>query len=95
MRLKFTESFKEKLNDHIEFIAKDKPTAARKFKSLILNEIREIPHMPYKNRKSIFFDKIDIRDLVVKGYLVVYKINKSKNSIEVFGFTRYEENPFK
>jgi len=33
--------------------------------------------------------------LIYKGYIVVYKINETDNSIEVFGFTKYEENPFK
>lgn len=95
MKLKITRSFKDKLNDQIEYIAKDKPTAARKFKSIVIKRIKEIPNMPYRNRKSIFFDREDIRDLIVKGYIIVYKIDKANNAIEVFGFTKYEEDPFK
>ena len=95
MRLKISKSFKDKLNDQVEFIAKDKPSAARKFKSEIVQRIKEIPQMPYKNRKSIFFDREDIRDLIYKGYIVVYKINEREKTIEVFGFTKYEEDPFK
>jgi len=95
MRLNILRSFKDKLNDQIEFIARDKPSAARKFKSEIIGRIKEIPQMPFKYRKSIFFDRDDIRDLIYKGYIVVYKINETDNSIEVFGFTKYEENPFK
>ena len=78
MRLKISKSFKDKLNDQVEFIAKDKPSAARKFKSEIVQRIKEIPQMPYKNRKSIFFDREDIRDLIYKGYIVVYKIRGKK-----------------
>jgi hypothetical protein len=51
--------------------------------------------MPFKNRKSIFFDRDDIRDLTYKGYIIVYKFNKSEDLIEVFGFTKYQEKPFK
>jgi len=51
--------------------------------------------MPYRSRKSIFFDRDDIRDLTFKGYIVVYKINTAENSIEIFGFAKYQENPFK
>ena len=75
MRLKISKSFKDKLNDQVEFIAKDTPSAARKFKSEIVKRIKEIPQMPYKNIKSIFFDIENIRDLIYKGYIVVYKIN--------------------
>ncbi len=49
--------------------------------------------MPYKNRKSIFFNRNDIRDLIYKGYIVVYKINQTEHSIEVFGFTKFGNNP--
>jgi len=94
MRLKISTSFKDKLSDQVEFIANDKPSAARKFKSEIISRIKDIPQMPYKNRKSIFFDREDIRELIYKGYIVVYKINDEENSIEVFGLTKYEENPF-
>lgn len=50
--------------------------------------------MPYANRKSIFFDREDIRDLVFKGYVIVYKIDDEKKIIDVFGFTKYEDDPF-
>lgn len=95
MKIKITKSFRDKLNDQVEYIAKDKPSAARKFKLLVISEIKSIPKMPYKNRKSIFFERDDIRDLIVKGYLIVYKVNEADGTIEVFGFTKYEDNPFK
>ena len=95
MRLNILTSFKLKLNEQVEFIAKDKPSAARKFKSELIERIKAVTQMPYKNRKSIFFDREDIRELIYKGYIIVYKINDKENAIEVFGFTKYEENPFK
>ena len=95
MRLRISESFTAKLNDQIEFIAKDKPSAARRFKLELIKKVRKIPEMPYKNRKSIFFDREDIRDLIYKGYIIVYKVNQEEKTIEVFGFTKYKDNPFK
>jgi len=94
MKIKIFPSFSEKLKDQVDFIAKDKPAAARKFKSEVLQRIREISKMPLSHRKSIFFDREDIRDLIIKGYVVVYKINKKENAIEIFGFTKYENDPF-
>lgn len=95
MRLRILTSFRDKLNDQVEYIAKDKPAAARKFKREVIKRIKGIPQMPYSNRKSIFFDREDIRDLVFKGYLIVYKINTDNQTIDVFGFTKYENDPFK
>ncbi len=94
MKVRVTKSFRDKLNEQINFIAQDKPAAARKFKSEVLDRIRELSHMPYKNRKSIYFDKDEIRDLIYKGYVVVYKINESKKQIEVFGFAKHQNEPF-
>jgi plasmid stabilization system protein ParE len=95
MKLKFTKGFREKLNAQVDFIAKDKPDTARKFKNDLIAKINEMPGMPFKHRKSIFFDREDIRDLVFKGYVAVYKVNQDLKEIEVFGFTKYQENPFK
>lgn len=94
MKLKITKGFRDKLNAQIDFISKDKPTVARKFKNEIIEKIREIPSIPFKNRKSIFFDRDDIRDLIFKGYILVYRVNQQSKEIEVFGFTKYEQNPF-
>jgi len=37
------------------------------------------------------FDDDTIRDLVFKGYVIVYKIRD--DYIDVFGFTKYQETP--
>ena len=92
MKLKITEGFRDKLNAQITFIAQDKPSAARKFKNDLLEKLRELPTMPFKYRRSIFFDRDEIRDLVFKGYVIVYRVNLEQKEIEVFGFVKYEQN---
>ncbi|HHN47556.1 MAG TPA: type II toxin-antitoxin system RelE/ParE family toxin [Bacteroidales bacterium] len=94
MRLKISKSFRDKLNDQVDFISRDKPTAAIRFKNDLMSISRELPQKPFSNQKSIYFDREDIRDLIYKGYVIAYKINKDKNIIEVFGFTKHEEKPF-
>lgn len=91
MKLEILSSFGDRLNDQVDYISKDKPGAARKFKSDILNRIKDIPDMPYANRKSRFFDNENIRDLVFKGYVIVYLIDDKKGIVTVFGFTKYQE----
>jgi len=95
MNLRILHSFADKLNEQINYIAEDKPGAAKKFKSDILKRIREVPEMPYANRKSIFFDRENIRDLIFKGYIIVYKVDDKNGIITVFGFTKYKDDPFK
>lgn len=95
MKIKFTTEFRDKLNRQIDFIASDKPGAARIFKNELLVRIRSIASMPFSNRRSVFFDDDTIRELVFKGYIVVYKVDKEEKVIKVFGFTKFEENPFR
>lgn len=95
MKLRILKSFRDKLNEQVKYIAKDKPGAARKFKTDVLRRIKEIPSMPYACRRSIFFERDDIRDLIFKGYIVVYKVDESEGVVIVFGFSKYKKEPFK
>ncbi|HCX99929.1 MAG TPA: type II toxin-antitoxin system RelE/ParE family toxin [Bacteroidales bacterium] len=91
MKVLFKESFLKRLENQIEYISSDSPKRARKFKNDLLNRIKEIAENPYRCRKSIYFEDSNIRDLIFKGYTVVFRINA--NQIEVFGFVKYQKNP--
>lgn len=91
MKIKILKSFSLKLADQVEYIAKDKPQAARKFKKDILKSISSISKMPFRNKKSIYFNDDSIRDLTFKGYTIVYRVKEIDELIEVFGFTKYRE----
>ncbi|MCD4790124.1 MAG: type II toxin-antitoxin system RelE/ParE family toxin [Bacteroidales bacterium] len=93
MKIKIKVSFHKRLSRQIEYIAQDSPVRAKKFKNDILSQIKKIYPMPYKHRKSIYFEDDDIRDLIFKGYTIVYRINKEENVIEVFGFVKYQKKP--
>ncbi len=53
--------------------------------------IKDIPNNPLWHRKSIYFDTKEIRDLIFKGYTIVFRI--TKNQIEIFGFVKYKNSP--
>jgi plasmid stabilization system protein ParE len=88
MKIEFTHSFIIKLDTQIEFIAKDKPSAARKFKKEILDECKSLADTPHRCRKSIHFEDESIRDMVFKGYTAIYKVFDEK--IVFFALTKYE-----
>jgi plasmid stabilization system protein ParE len=90
MKIDLKESFLKRLGNQIDFIAKNNPQNARKFKNNLLNRIKEIPSNPYKFRKSIYYEDEKIRDLIYKGYTIVFRINDKV--IEVFGFVKYRNN---
>ncbi|EIQ8939771.1 type II toxin-antitoxin system RelE/ParE family toxin, partial [Campylobacter jejuni] len=51
---------------------------------------KNLSFMPYKNRKPLSFDNENIRDLIFKGYIIPYLIDKSKNEIVILGI--YKSN---
>ncbi len=92
MKIVFKDTFVNRLASQLEYIAFDSPERARKFKSDLFVRIKEIPNNPFRFRKSIYFKDENIRDLVFKGYTIVFRINE--NSIEVFGFVKFQNKPY-
>lgn len=91
MKIVFKDTFYYRLENQIEYISLDSPARARKFKSDLLKRIKEIVTNPYRYRKSIYFEEETIRDLIFKGYTIVFRING--NNIEIFGFVKFQNAP--
>ena len=80
-----------KLQSIMEYIAQDSLNQALKFQVDLDETIDDIPNMPFKYKKSIYFNDKNIRDLVFKGYVVPYKIDTAKNQIIIIGMNKYME----
>ena len=74
----------------MRFISYDSKNRALAFKNKLDNQISNILDMPYKCRKSIYFDNENIRDLIYKGYTVVYKVDEEKSTITIIGIKKYK-----
>jgi plasmid stabilization system protein ParE len=91
MKIILKDTFVKRLEIQLDYIALDSPANARKFKDDLLKLIKAIPINPNKHRKSIWFEDQNIRDLIFKGYTIIYRINE--RTIEVFGFVKYQNSP--
>ena len=92
MKVNFEAKFIQKLNDQVRYISKDKPQAARKFKSDLLKNLRKDLEQPFHFKKSRYFINENIRDYVFKGYICVYEIDVEQDIIIVFGFIKYKDS---
>ena len=81
MKISFTDGFVDSLLDQVDYIAKDKPSAAREFKNNLLKNILKDLKQPFNYRKSIYFEEEVIRDYIFKAYTIVYKIDIEKRKI--------------
>ena len=78
------------LKDLIKFISLDSKNRAVSFKNEIDKQINSLVDMPYKCRKSIYFNDDTKRDLIYKGYTIVYKIDEDKDTITIIGMKKYQ-----
>jgi plasmid stabilization system protein ParE len=91
MKIVFKDTFINRLENQIDYISLDSPKRAKKFQADLFRRIKEIPGNPYRYRKSIYFKDESIRELIFKGYTIVFRIND--NTIEIFGFVKFQNSP--
>jgi plasmid stabilization system protein ParE len=83
MQVELDDKFKRNFQTILEYIAKDKITASKNLKKELFKQIKNIPNFPYKYRKSFYFEDENVRDIIFKGYTVVYEVNINKGLIVV------------
>jgi len=79
------------LKNILSYIALDSPNRARAFKKQLDLRVDGLVHFPYKYRQSIHHDNEAVRDLICKGYTIVYRVNEMNNSIEVVDIFKYQD----
>ncbi|MBE8190509.1 MAG: type II toxin-antitoxin system RelE/ParE family toxin [Candidatus Thioglobus sp.] len=75
--------FADELSNILDFIALDNPRLALQFQQDLLLQIDKIPQNPLSFRQSNLFDDKNIRELIFKGYIIIFKIQA--NNIVVLG----------
>ena len=95
MQINRSSKYKNELFQILDYIAQDKFTASENFKIELDNLIDDIPIFPYKYRPSIYFNNDNIRDMIYKGYTVIYKINLPENSIDIVRIFNKNKPPLK
>jgi len=70
------------------FIEQHSSKAKEKFRVGLFKELSSINVFPRKYRKSIYFNDLDVRDLIYDGYVIPFKI-LSNNNYLVFGLIKH------
>ena len=76
----------------MRFISLDSKKRALALRNQIDKQIASLADMPYKCRKSIYFDDEQIRDLIYKGYTIVYKVDEDKNLIVIVAIKKHQND---
>ncbi|MEA2017523.1 MAG: type II toxin-antitoxin system RelE/ParE family toxin [Campylobacterota bacterium] len=85
MKIIESDLYKQRLRFITLYIKKDNQSAAVKFAKDLKKQIKNIPNMPYKYRKSKYHDDESVRDMTYKGYTIIYKIyDEHIKIVEIF-----------
>ncbi len=94
MKIEKNDKFKRSIQNILDYIVeKDGISRSKNFYKAVNDKIKTLKFMPYKYRKSYFFDNENIRDLVFKGYVIPYLIDKEKLIIlDIFKWRENDES---
>jgi toxin ParE1/3/4 len=70
----------------IRYIALNNPDAARKVGQNLLNKTKELSQFPFKGQQVPEFSSPDIRQVILKPYRLVYRVEEDKKRISVARF---------
>ena len=89
MIIEYDEEFSKKFVSIWKYIAEDSQNRANGFKLELKEEIENIVPLPYKFRKSRWFENEAIRDLIFKGYTIPYLVLNDKIVVlDIFKWTK-------
>ncbi|MBN3946555.1 MAG: type II toxin-antitoxin system RelE/ParE family toxin [Nostoc sp.] len=70
----------------VKYIALSNAEAARKLGQQLLEKSRELSQFPLKGQKVPEFDDPNIRQLILKPYRVVYRVEEEKKRVSIARF---------
>lgn len=70
----------------IKYIALNNPEAALKLGQSLLDKTKELSLFPFKGQKVPEFNDTNIRQLILRPYRIVYRVEEDKKQISIARF---------
>ena len=85
-QVKLSRSARSDLEDIVRYISIDDPDQALRFGRFLNQHTSSLGRFPQQGRIVPEFEDEAIREIIVKAYRVVYRVDHAKQSIEVIRF---------
>ena len=95
MRINRSPLYKNNLFQILDYIAQDKLSASEDFLNKLDKLINNLPNFPFKFRKSQYFDDENIRDMIYKGFTIIYRVNETEKRIDIIRIFHKNKPPLK
>jgi addiction module RelE/StbE family toxin len=81
--LVFSPLAKKDLYEIVRFISSDNPIKALSFAQFLISKAKQLPQFPEMGRVVPEFQQVQIREIIVRSYRIVYRVNHSKTQIQL------------
>ena len=85
-QVKLSRSARSDIEDIIRYISTDDPDQALRFGRFLIQHTHSLGRFPERGRIVPEFENETIREIIVRAYRVVYRVNHDQQSIEVIRF---------
>lgn len=77
------------LKNILDFIKKDKISAAKNFRSDLDDKINNLPANPYMYRQSHYAHDTHVRDMIFQKYTIVYEVVDTEGEIRILDIFKW------
>ena len=85
-QVKFSRSAESDIEDIVRYISIDDPDQALRFGRFLIHHARGLAQFPERGRVVPDFDDDSIRELIVRRYRIVYRLNHDDRLVEIIRF---------
>jgi toxin ParE1/3/4 len=79
----------------IRYVARSNPDAAQKLGQNLISKTKELGQFPFQGQKVPEFDTPDIRQVILKPYRIVYRVEADRKRISVVRFWHSSQESLK
>lgn len=79
----------DSLKNILSYISKDNKNRALNFKSEVDNKINNLANFPHKFRPSVHNEDENVRDMIFKGYTIIYLVELDENRISILDIFKW------
>ena len=95
MEIVWTNQAVKKLNDFVDYIARDDFETAESWAMDIIRKTDQLIEQPESGRIVPEYNEHSLRELILSNYRVIYRIRKEENKIYIQTIWHVRQNPLK
>ncbi|HEX7774450.1 MAG TPA: type II toxin-antitoxin system RelE/ParE family toxin [Pyrinomonadaceae bacterium] len=85
-QVRLSRSARSDIQDIVRYISIDDPDQALRFGRFLIHHTKSLAKFPERGRMAPEFDDESIREIIVRSYRIIYRVNYQTQSIEVIRF---------